>query len=179
MPDQDQFFLSTHARVLELLNCGLVDLHDRVEDLELRAILEAELGLAGHQRREDAVEHLRPHCEGRDDVELHRGVQQGVVDRRGHGDVGSSLFPDEDSHAVRWIGVGGRPSAGHNFLVQIADHLKDELDTGSFHLRRNGLHTVWYRKPSSKALLCVTGLGLRESNEPASERPASCETPDG
>lgn len=123
VPDKNEPFLTTQASILELLDVGRLKKSERIENLQLRAIFEAKLRLAGCQRRQDTVKHLWPHRHGDDKVQLDGRFKQKVVDRRWVCDINASLPSDEDTHTVFRVGSVWCPATCYNSLVQVADHL--------------------------------------------------------
>lgn len=123
VPDKNEPFLTTKASILELLDVRRLKKSKRIEDLQLRAIFEAKLCLAGSQGRQDTVEHLRPHGECNDEVQLDGRLEQKIVDRRWVCDINASLPSDKDTHTVFRVGGVRCPATCYNSLVQVADHL--------------------------------------------------------
>ena len=107
---------------MELLDVGRLGLGERVNDLQLRSVLESELGLAWGERIDDAIEHLRPHCGGNKKVEPHNGAMKHVVSVRSR-DVASASTSHQDTEAVFGIVLFGHPSACNHPLGEVGKHL--------------------------------------------------------
>lgn len=131
VPDEDEALLAADAGILKLFDARRVRRCQGVYDLDLRPILELELGLAGGQASENAVEHLRAQRDGHAQVQLDHGAKEDVMDgiRRSH--IVASGAPQKDAEAV--IGVAGRfrgyPATGYDSVVEIGDHLRPRVRT--------------------------------------------------